>query len=226
MAVISWLAGTFGDSPILTLFVVIGLGFLLGEVSFFGLRLGVAGVLFVGLAVGSLSPAITLPEVIPTLGLVLFVYAMGISSGRAFFNAFRRQGARDNALAAGALILGALVTFALGRVLGLPAPAASGLFCGAVTNTPALAAVQERLRERAAAEGLPAHEAKVLADMPVLAYSVAYPTGVVGALMCFHYFRRRWRVTLEPPSDAPELVVHDFEIRNPGVMGRTAIQRL
>ena len=218
---ISWLAGTFSGSPILTLFVVIGLGFLLGEVSFFGLRLGVAGVLFVGLAVGSLSPAITVPEMIPTLGLVLFVYAMGISSGRAFFDAFRRQGSRDNALAAGALILGALVTFALARLLGLPGPAASGLFCGAVTNTPALAAVQERLRERAAAAGLPADEAKVLADMPVLAYSVAYPMGIVGALICFQHFRRRWRVTLEATPEAPELVVHDFEIRNPGVMGRT-----
>ena len=221
MPLVSSLVGALSESPILTLFVVIGLGFLLGEISFFGFRFGVAGVLFVGLGVGSLNRGITVPEIVPTLGLILFVYAMGVSSGRAFFDAFRRQGYRDNALAAGVLILGALVTFGFGRVLGLPAPATSGLFCGAVTNTPALAAAQERIRERAAAEGLPADQVKVLSDMPVLAYSVAYPMGVIGALICFQYFRWKWRVTLEPAGEAPDVAVSDFEVRNPGVIGHT-----
>jgi putative transport protein len=103
MDMISSLVGALSGSPILTLFVVIGLGFLLGQASFFGFRFGVAGVLFAGLIVGSWSPHITVPEIVPTLGLVLFVYAIGLSSGRAFFEAFRRQGYRDNALAAGVL---------------------------------------------------------------------------------------------------------------------------
>lgn len=220
MDVTSWLTGVLSESPILTVFVVIGLGFLLGEVSFFGLRLGVAGVLFAGLAVGSLSPLVTVPEAVSTLGLVLFVYAMGVSSGRAFFDAFRR-GHRENALAAGVLILGGLLTFALARMLGLSAPVASGLYCGALTNTPALAAVQERIRERAAESGLPPQDVKALSDLPVLAYSVAYPVGVVGALICFHLVRRAWRVTLDPPPEAPELSVSDFVVRNPAVIGRT-----
>jgi putative transport protein len=220
MHVTSWLAGVLSESSILTLFVVIGLGFLLGEVSFFGLRFGVAGVLFAGLALGSLSPLVTVPEAVSTLGLVLFVYAMGVSSGRAFFDAFR-QGYRQNALAAGALVLGGLVTFALARMLGLSAPVASGLYCGALTNTPALAAVQERVRERAAESGLSTQDVKALSDLPVLAYSVAYPLGVVGALICFHLVRRAWRVTPEPPPDAPELTVSDFVVENPAVIGHT-----
>src|SRR5262245_7073148 len=126
MHIPSSLVSALSGSPILTLFVVIGLGFLLGQVSLFGFRFGIAGVLFVGLAVGSFSPLITLPEIVPTLGLVLFVYAMGVSSGRAFFDAFGREGYRINAVAAGVLLLGALVTFALGRVLGVPTPVLSG----------------------------------------------------------------------------------------------------
>jgi putative transport protein len=220
MNVTSWLAGVLSGSPILTLFVVIGAGFVLGEISFFGLRLGVAGVLFAGLAVGSLSPLVTVPEAVSTLGLVLFVYAMGVSSGRAFFDAFRR-GYRENALAASVLILGGLVTFALARLLGLSGPVASGLYCGALTNTPALAAVQERVRERATASGLPPQEVKALSDLPVLAYSVAYPLGVVGALVCFHLVRRAWRVTIDPPPEAPELAVSDFIVENPAVIGLT-----
>ena len=221
MTVTSWLAGVLSESPILTLFVVIGLGFLLGEVSFFGLRFGVAGVLFAGLALGSLSPLVTVPEAVSTLGLMLFVYAMGVNSGRAFFDAFRRRGYRENALAAGVLILGGLVTFGLARMLGLSAPVASGLYCGALTNTPALAAVQERVRERAAESGLPTQDVKALSDLPVLAYSVAYPLGVIGALICFHLVRRAWRVTLEPPPEAPELAVSDFVVTNPAVIGHT-----
>jgi putative transport protein len=220
MPVTSWLIGVLSESPILTLFVVIGLGSLLGEVSFLGLRLGVAGVLFAGLALGSLSPLITVPDAVSTLGLVLFVYAMGVSSGRAFFDAFRR-GYRQNAVAVGVLILGGLVTFALGRMLGLSAPVASGLYCGALTNTPALAAVQERIRERAVESGVPPRDVKTLSDLPVLAYSVAYPVGVVGALICFHLVRRAWRVRPEPPPEAPALAVSDFVVENPAVIGRT-----
>ena len=219
---IASLAGdVLSGSPILTLFVVIGLGFLVGGVSFFGFRFGVAGVLFVGLAVGSLSPLITIPEVVPTLGLVLFVYAMGVSSGRAFFDAFGRKGSRANALAAGALMLGALTTFALGRVLGLPAPVLSGLYCGALTNTPALAAVQERVIERATKAGLPRQEVETLSNLPVLSYSVAYPMGVLAALLCLQLARKVWRVTFDPAGDAPELGVRHFIVKNPAVMGQT-----
>jgi putative transport protein len=213
MHIMSSLVGALSGSPILTLFVVIGLGFLLGQVSVFGFQFGIAGVLFVGLAVGSLSPLVTLPEIVPSLGLVLFVYALGVSSGRAFFDAFRRDGYRDTALATGVLIAAALVTFALGRVLGLPAPAMSGLYCGALTNTPALAAVQERVRERAVAAGVAPEDVKALANMPVLAYSVAYPVGVMGALLCLQLARRRWSRTLEPPREVLEPGVCEFPTR-------------
>ena len=62
---LSSLARTFAEYPILTLFVVIGLGYLLGEINFRGFRLGVAGVLFMGLAIGSLGPDIAPPEAPP-----------------------------------------------------------------------------------------------------------------------------------------------------------------
>jgi len=217
----SSLVAALAEYPVLTLFAVIGLGYLLGEISFFGFRFGVAGLLFAGLAVGALSPGITLPEVVPSLGLSLFVYAIGVSSGRAFFDAFRRQGYRDNAFAAGVLIVGALITFALGRLVGLPVPTAAGLYCGALTNTPALAAVQERARERAAWAGLPAPAVKAASDQPVVAYSIAYPVGVIGVLLCFQLSRRLWRVTLEPAAEAPELAVRNIAVRNPGVVGHT-----
>jgi putative transport protein len=63
------------DNPIVTLFGVIGIGYLLGEIRFFGFRVGVAGILFAGLAVGAvLGPAVALPPMVSTFGLILFIY--------------------------------------------------------------------------------------------------------------------------------------------------------
>ncbi len=215
----AWLVNTLVGSPILTLFLVIGLGYLLGQVNFLGFRFGVAGVLFMGLAVGALSPQITLPEVVAGLGLIIFVYTIGIQSGPAFFASFRQRGYRDLLLVGGVVLFAALLTVPLAYVLKLPAARAAGLFCGALTNTPALAATRERVRESGRAAGLSPEELRVAADQPVVAYSIAYPVGVIGVLLCFQFLRRLWRVEFERGDEGPEIRVRDFVVRNPGVIG-------
>jgi putative transport protein len=82
------------DQPILLLVLVSAGGYLLGQVEIKGSSLGVAAVMFVGLAVGALDPRLKLPEFTTLLGLVLFVYAIGLSSGPSFFAALRRKGLR------------------------------------------------------------------------------------------------------------------------------------
>src|SRR5690348_13070739 len=94
------------QNPILTLFVVIGLGYLLGELNLFSFRLGVAGVLFIGIAIGALNPNIHIPEAVASLGLILFVYTLGIQSGPAFFASLRKKGWRDTLLAVIVLTIG------------------------------------------------------------------------------------------------------------------------
>ena len=220
------LVGALAESPVLTLFVVIGLGYLAGEIRILGFRFGVAGVLFVGLAVGSLSPEISLPEIVSTLGLIIFVYAVGIQAGPTFFASFQRKGWRDNALAVSALAFGALISLAVSYFTGLPAPRAAGLYCGALTNTPALAAARERVREDAQRRKLPAEAERRLADEPIIAYGIAYPIGVIGVLICFQILRRVWRVDLGKVEEPPEILVRDFAVRNPGVIGRTITEVL
>jgi putative transport protein len=114
-----WLASTLIQYPILTLFLAVGLGYLVGEIPVFGFRFGAAGVLFVGLALGALHPEIALPEVVPTVGLIIFVYAIGIHSGPALAAAFRTRGYRDSLLAVGVLTFGAALTLALTLLRGL-----------------------------------------------------------------------------------------------------------
>ncbi|MGB8886166.1 MAG: aspartate:alanine exchanger family transporter [Candidatus Korobacteraceae bacterium] len=215
------IVSTLTQNPILTLFVVIGLGYVLGETRLFGFRFGVATVLFVGLAVGSLSPSISVPETIPTLGLIIFIYTIGIQTGPEFFKSLRQQGYRQSLFALVIVALGAGVTLLVSRPMHLARPRLAGLYTGAMTNTPALAAVRELLVERGRAAGFSPDQLRALSDEPVIAYSIAYPVGVIGVLVSFAVWRRRWKPTMEPLAEGPEIRVRNFQVINPAVIDRT-----
>src|SRR5512147_2449362 len=102
-------------NPLLLLFLVCAIGYPLGQFRVAGASLGVGAVLFVGLAIGSLDPALKLPEIIYLLGLVLFVYTVGLSSGASFFASLRGRGLRLNALVLCALVIAGLVVALLHR---------------------------------------------------------------------------------------------------------------
>src|ERR1700755_1530977 len=103
------LAAFLTQFPVVTLFGVIGIGYLLGQVRIFGFRLGVAGVLFAGLAAGALGPDVALPSIVSTVGLILFIYSIGIQFGPGFVNPFSREGYRIHLFCVGMLMLGAVI---------------------------------------------------------------------------------------------------------------------
>ena len=183
----SALARLLSENPFLLLFVVAGVGFLVGRVPLFGFRLGVAAVLFVGLAVGALGEEVRLPDVVYLLGLIVFVYTIGLASGPGFFAALRRKGLRDNLFVVAVLVVAAGLVVVAATVLHLDAPHASGLFAGSLTNTPALAAILEFLSGTVGSARLDA----ALTD-PVVAYSVTYPIGVLGVILAIYVLQRAW----------------------------------
>jgi putative transport protein len=219
------------SSTPLLLFTVIGLGYFLGSLKLRGFGLGIAAVLFVGLAFGAMEPqAFALPEVIVVLGLVLFVYTVGVQSGPVFFNLFRRQGARITVLALAATGITAVSAWAAARLLSIDAPVSSGLFCGALTNTPALGAAVERLRGALAAAGLAPEDARRLLDGPTVGYSVAYPFGVAGLILAMQVatrilrvdFRRERRLSDEAAGlGSEDLLIRELRVTNPQIVGRT-----
>lgn len=175
------------STPLLLLFAVAAIGFPLGQLRFGSNRIGVAAVLFVGLAFGAIDPSLKLPETIYQLGLVLFVYTVGLSSGPAFFDALRRKGLRDNLLVVAMLVFAAGLAAALHRALGLGAGQTAGLFAGALTNTPALAGVLEFLSHNTT-------PGTALLDGPIVGYSIAYPMGVLGVITAIAVAQRLWHV--------------------------------
>ena len=195
----------FVQQPLLLLFAVLAVGFVAGRVRVMGVSLGVAAVLFAGLAAGAIDPRLQIPEIVQRFGLVLFVYTVGVASGPGFFASFRRRGLRDAAYAAGALLFAAGLVVLAQKVAGLNAPRAAGLFAGALTNTPALAAVLERVR------ALPGVGEKLLAD-PVVAYSLCYPMGVLGVILVMAAARAWWARDLKASRRAVALEVRSVRV--------------
>jgi putative transport protein len=179
------------DNPLLLLFVVAAIGYPLGRLKLWGSSLGVAGVLFAGLGIGALHPDLKLPEVVYMLGLSVFVYTVGLSSGPGFFSSFRRKGLRDNILVLSIVLLGAILVLGAWRLLHLRPALAAGLFTGSMTCTPALAGQLDFLKRWA-----PLGARDPMLSDPVVAYSIAYPMGVLGVILAVNVLRRLWRVDL------------------------------
>jgi putative transport protein len=202
------------DNPLLLLFIVTAIGYPLGQIKVRGTSLGVAAVLFVGLAIGSLDPNLKLPEIIYTLGLALFVYSIGLSSGPGFIASFRRAGLRDNLLVIGMVALAAVVTIALAFVMGIKPTFTAGMFTGSLTNTPALAAVLEYIKSAA-----PQAMRDQMASEPVVGYSVAYPMGVIGMLLTIYVLQKVWKVNYKEESRE----MKEFGVSNEALHNRTIL---
>jgi putative transport protein len=203
---------------LLLLFTVILAGLLLGRLQLRGVRLGMAGVLFAGLAVGAcFHPPTGRLELAPQLkevGLVLFVYCVGLTSGPGFFSAWRKGGLRLNLATALALGCGALIAVLGGKLFGLDRGQVAGIFCGALTNTPALGAASDRLSGTA----LEAH--------PALGYSITYPIGVLGALILARVLARLRRAELDQElqiqaASRTNIASANLEVANEASIGRS-----
>ncbi len=200
------------------LFFVIVAGVALAKIEVLGVRLGLAGVLFAGLGVAALvrpeGERLRIAPELKEFGLILFVYCVGLTSGPGFFSAFRTRGLRLNLAVILSLLAGAGLALVVGRSLGLDRGLIAGVFCGALTNTPALGAATDVLHGTANAVG------------PALGYSVTYPFGVLGALICFRGFvlLRKKRPRLDDsmlPTAAPQIGNGAVTVTNAEVIGRS-----
>lgn len=158
------------DQPLIAMFLILAVGLAVGKIKVAGLALGASAVLFVALGLSAMNPEISLPTLVYQLGLALFVYAIGLTAGREFFASFLSRGWKLNAFLAVFLLVLVGLTYALVRALGLDPIKGSGMFAGALTSTPAMAAIVDML------------DASQGADV-VVGYSLAYPGAVIAAIV-------------------------------------------
>ncbi|EIP8163202.1 putative transporter [Escherichia coli] len=185
---------------ILALVAVVGL--FIGNVKFRGIGVGIGGVLFGGIIVGhfvsqaGMTLSSDMLHVIQEFGLILFVYTIGIQVGPGFFASLRVSGLRLNLFAVLIVIIGGLVTAILHKLFDIPLPVVLGIFSGAVTNTPALGAGQQILRDL----GTPME----MVDQMGMSYAMAYPFGICGILFTMWMLRVIFRVNVETEAQQHE----------------------
>ena len=207
------------ENPLLLLFIVVGVGYGVGRIRIRGFNLGVAAILFVGLLFGSLSPEMRLPQVLTFLGLTIFLYTVGLSSGPSFFSLFRQRGARDLIFILIMITFSASITFGLHFLFGFDAGSTAGLFAGSSTNTAALAGVLDQIGNM----GMDGALKKSLSESSVVGYSLSYPMGVIAPMIAIILMQRLLKIDYHEEErslrrDYPvrqDIASYAVEVKNP-----------
>lgn len=184
---ISIASEVLGSQPILALFLTIGLGYLVGQINFGSFSLGVGAVLFVGLAIGAFAPKAQILGPIGLVGLIMFLYGIGILYGREFFEGMSgAAGRKYNLLAFVACVAGLLVALGLGKLFGVEMGQTLGMYAGSMTSTATLQAALDTMHTKE----------------PSVGYSIAYPFGVIGPILCIYFLTRKVQPKFPPKEQA------------------------
>ncbi len=199
---------------VIVICLICALGLALGKVRFRGISLGVTYVFFFGILAGAVGLRVDaqMLSYAESFGLILFVYTLGLQVGPGFVSTFRKGGATLNVLALGVVLLGTVLALVTGWTGILPLQNMMGVLCGATTNTPALGAAQQTLKQL----GLPASGA-------ALSCAVTYAFGMVGVILAL-ILVRGWLSRHEQSSETDnedEAFIASFRVCNPAVFGLT-----
>lgn len=199
---------------ILSLIIAAGLG--LGKLHVFGVSLGVTFVFFIGILAGHLGFSIN-PDMLiyaESFGLVLFVYSLGLQVGPGFFSSFQRGGYKLNMLGLGVIFIGTAMAVIISKTTSVGLPDMVGILCGATTNTPALGAAQQTLKQL----GQPTSGA-------ALSCALTYPLGVVGVILAIivirKFFVRPSDLEEHEHDDPNHTYIATFQIHNPAIYNKS-----
>ncbi|HNV81443.1 MAG: TrkA C-terminal domain-containing protein [Tenuifilaceae bacterium] len=200
------------SNPIFALFVIITLGFMVGNIRIKGVSFDVSAVIFVALIFGHFG--VTIPPEIERMGMVLFIFTVGIQAGPGFLDSFRTHG-RMLALIALVIVLSAfIITYGALLIFRLEPPVAIGLLCGALTSTPGLSVAIDVTSSPLASIG----------------YGIAYPFGVIGVILFVKLFPKIGRFNLEIENEKVEQLERGshatignahFRVDNASVFGKS-----
>jgi len=192
-------------NEIFYLFAIISVGYILGNIKIRGFSLDFTAMLIVALIAGHYGMVIS--EDFQFFGLAIFIYAVGLQSGPGFFDTIKNEGIRLNIIAVGLLLLIFITIFGAGKALSMPSTLIDGIFTGALTSVPALAAALE------------------IKDSPTISviFGVVYPFCIVATVFFIRFLPTLFRVDLkkeveeyeaEQKSRYPDIFTRNFRITN------------
>jgi putative transport protein len=212
-------------STLMLLSFVVAVGIFIGKVKVAGVSLGVTFVLFVGILMGHFGYTID-PQVLKFVrefGLILFIFAIGLQVGPAFFSSFKEGGVKLNMLAVLGILLNVAITVAIYFIDGeTDMSALVGVMSGAVTNTPGLAAAQQAIADNPEA-----------VNTMSMGYAAAYPLGVIGIIASMLLVKFIFRVKVDDEIKKMDQEAEDatakpylasIEVSNQLINGKTLVQ--
>jgi len=207
---------TILNNHLLVLLFILSTGYLIGNIKIKGISLGASACLFVAIAAGAAGAGV--PQIITSLGVIFFVYSIGLQAGPRFFHLFNRRGIKFSVLAILTVFIGAGTALLLAIPLGISTASAVGIFAGAMTSTPALASSIDALELY-----LPGK-----AGEASLGYAIAYPFGLVSEILFVQLmpkiFAKKVKEEKEVEAAAKnrdEFRSHQYRLTNANFVGKT-----
>ena len=222
--------GTGIAHSVLLFAFVIAIGLWIGKFKIKGISIGSTWILFVGIIVshfGFLSNP-TVLSYMKDLGLILFVFSIGLQVGPGFFQSFKKGGVVMNLLAVSLVLLAVITTFVIHLITGENLNILTGVMSGAVTNTPGLGAAQQTLADAINVQGGGPAAASAAVSSLASAYAVAYPMGIIGVIMLLIIFKAIFKIDPEKERKAIEADEDTGEtarrmhcmVENPAIFGK------
>lgn len=190
----------------LVLALTICFGILLGRIKIVGVSFGIGGILFSGIILGHFGMSLD-PKVLVfarEFGLILFVYAIGISVGPTFLESLRDQGLKLNLMSIYIVFTGAAIAVCCFFIFNLNIPQTAGIFCGSVTNTPALGSANEAWSLVAESPDAVSRGLQTIGQ----AYAVCYPFGIFGILLTMMILKGMFHIDLQAEIASEEAKLH------------------
>jgi putative transport protein len=181
------------EQHILNLFLILGLGLLIGKIRIGGVELGsVTGVLFGGLVAGHLG--LPIPSASHDIGFVLFIYCVGVQAGPRFVGAFRQDGGKYVILSVVTAVSATLLAYVFARALDFDVGVAAGMLSGALTSTPTLVAAQDALNQGLTLpDGVSTED--VLGNLST-SYAITYVFGMAGLILFVSFLPKMLRINV------------------------------
>lgn len=212
--------GTGIAHSIFVLALAIAVGIFLGsKLKIKGITLGITWILFCAIACSHFG--MTLDPLVESfakdLGLILFVYSIGLQVGPGFFSSFGKGGLKLNMLAVCVVLLGCVTAYIIHLISGTDIATMTGVLFGAVTNTPGLGAAQQTYQDLTG-----------MANPNIASgYAMAYPLGVVGVLFSILLIRWIFRIKLDKEEEQvkagngeeQQVTSFDMKLTNPQIEG-------
>ena len=202
----------FLNNEYVAFFAIVAIGILLGKIKVKGVSLDISAIIFVALVFGHFG--IVMPDIFQKIGLIFFIYSVGIQAGPGFFDSFKKDGIKLISIAGTTVLSGAITALLLANLFDVDFKLAVGLFTGALTSTPGLAAAIESTKSTMASIG----------------YGIAYPFGVLAVIIFVKVAPKLFNVSIseeekkyedDVKADFPTITHRNFIVENQNVFGKT-----